>query len=252
MSVDVADALRAGYERLGTPAGLQLVAVGFVVQLLGNVVSDSTIAQYPEAVPPGFPTEPGPLAIELPANVLGALGIVSLITSLLFTLVALRTFVADARLTVPPESYGENLLWPTLHLFVGGIVFGAAVGIGFVLLIVPGLFLLVSLLFFQVYVATEDEGFFEAMRDSWSLASGDRFGLVLLFVGTVIVGFLVAFAFAVVAVAVEGASPFVAGVVETVGSAVVLTYVLAVTVAAYNQLTGETPDEEDVIDTDWA
>ena len=66
-------------------------------------------------------------------------------------------------------------------------------GLTFVLLVIPGLFVLVSLLFAAVYIADRDENVLDAIRDSWGLASGNRwqlFGLVLVvFVGFFAVSF---------------------------------------------------------------
>ncbi len=243
MGVDVGDVLREAYERLRTPAGLRLIAVGFVIQLVANVVTDSTTAgaagNPPDSAPVGgVPTE-GPLALDLPPSLLGVLGLLSLVASLMFTLVAIRTFAADARTAIPEVAYGENLLWPTLNLLVGGIVLGFVVAIGLVFLIVPGLFLLVSLLFFQVYVATEDDGFFDALGNSWSLASGNRFSLFVTGVGVVLVSLAVSIAFAILGFVVGVGSEFLGGVVETVGTAIVTTYTLAAVVAAYDQLVGQ-------------
>jgi hypothetical protein len=255
MGLDVGGALRSGYDRLRTPAGLQIVALAFVVQLVANVVNDTTAARLSEAGSAGFTVEPGPLVVDLPPGVLGVLSILSIAGSLVVTLVALRTFAADARMSIPAESWG-NLLWPAMHLFVGTVVLVVTVAIGLVFLVVPGLFLLVSLILFQVYVAAEDEGFLDAMTGSWALARGNRFDLLLVGVGVALVAIVVGTLFGLLGIALAPASPYLEGVAATAGGSVVSTYALATLVSTYHQMTGDAagdvePSSGPEIDTDW-
>jgi hypothetical protein len=78
MGLGVGGALRSGYDRLRTPAGLQIVALAFVVQLVANVVNDTTAARLSEAGSAGFTVEPGPLVVDLPPGMLGVLSILSI------------------------------------------------------------------------------------------------------------------------------------------------------------------------------
>jgi uncharacterized membrane protein len=80
------------------------------------------------------------------------------------------------------------------------VVLGVAIPVGFVLLFVPGLFLVVTFQFTVFVVAVEDTGPIEAFRRSWELASGNRWrllALVVLFgvIGAIggVVGTLLAF-----------------------------------------------------------
>lgn len=256
MGLDVVGALRSGYDRVLTPAGLQLIGLAFVVQLVANVVNDTTTARFSEENAGGFAVEPGPLVVDLPAGLLGILSILSIVGSILVTLVAIRTFAANATMEIPAESYRENVVWPAIHLLVGTIILIVAVAIGLLLLVVPGLFLLVSLILFQVYVAAEDEGVLDAMTDSWALSRGNRFGLFLLGIGVFAVAIGVGLLFGVVGVALAPVSPYLEGIAGTVGGSVASTYVLATLVAAYQQLTtdaaaGAEPSTDPEIDTDW-
>ena len=72
-----------------------------------------------------------------------------------------------------------------LNYVVGSIVFGIVVLLGLVALVIPGLFLLVTLAFWAVSVAVEDENFLAGFRRSWALTGGYRlrvFGLGLVVV----------------------------------------------------------------------
>ncbi|WP_247731452.1 hypothetical protein [Halovivax limisalsi] len=117
---------------------------------------------------------------------LGALvALVSGILSLYVAIVAFRTFVSGATDRFPAGAVGHRPLWALVNVFVGYLVFGVLVGIGFVLLIVPGFFLLVSLWFFAVSVAVEDESFVEGLERSWALTSENR--LPVFFLGVLVV-----------------------------------------------------------------
>jgi hypothetical protein len=77
----------------------------------------------------------------------------------------------------------------TLSLFVGGLVVGPAIMIGFVLLFLPGVFLAVSFLFFTFVVGVEDRGIVGALKRSWGLSRGHRLKLaVLVFLAGVVGG----------------------------------------------------------------
>lgn len=127
---------------------------------------------------------------SLPTAVLG------LITAIAFTLVsgfavvAIRTLTHDVTHMIPLEFIERNILRSTLNLMIGGMIFWILMGLGLILLIIPGLFIASLLLYFQFYVAVEDENFIEAMRKSVGLTSGNRlknFGLITLLFITFIV-----------------------------------------------------------------
>jgi hypothetical protein len=84
-------------------------------------------------------------------------------------------------------------VWVVLNMFVGGIVFSLVVVLGFIALVIPGFFLLVSLFFWNFYVAVEDENFIEAFKDSWALTKGDRLSLFLLGVIVVVLSMILSF-----------------------------------------------------------
>ena len=61
----------------------------------------------------------------------------------------------------------------TLPVFIAAILYTIAVAIGFVLLIIPGLILMITLLFFQVLIVVDDEGIIAALKQSHRLVWGN-------------------------------------------------------------------------------
>lgn len=82
-----------------------------------------------------------------------------------------------------------------LSALVANFIVSLLVTIGFILLLVPGVFLAVSYMFVIFAIGVEDAGPIEAMRRSWGLARGNRWRLfALLFIVAVAVGMLGGFA----------------------------------------------------------
>ncbi|MEF8843596.1 MAG: hypothetical protein V5A62_18555 [Haloarculaceae archaeon] len=118
-------------------------------------------------------------------------------------------------------------------LIVGSIVFGITVAVGFVFLVIPGLFLLMSLLFWEVFVAVEDDNFVEGFRHSWALTGGRRLRVFALGVVVVFVAVVVSIAFAIPGVFLPRTLGFL---LEQVGSALLGVFFLATVAETYNRL----------------
>lgn len=231
MPVDIEGALRDGFERTVARNGLAFVGILFAIGLLNGLLASSLWL----AVVPPEAAGPMPLApsLGLSPAVAGLLSLALGVASLVVTVGELRTFVTDETERLPTEHFTRNIVLAVVNLIVGGIVFGVVVGIGFVLLVVPGLFLLVSLFFWNVYVVVEDRNFVDAMQRSWSLTRGHRWRLLVLGVVVAVLG--------AVANAVFGLPgmflPHVVGfVVAQAGFALVSVFVAATVARTYAQL----------------
>ncbi|NHN47069.1 hypothetical protein G9464_05585 [Halostella sp. JP-L12] len=180
--MNVAEALRTGYERTASRTGLALVGVAFLVQVASAAALQSqppeALAlireQYPELAPdPG-----GPLSLPLSAAGATALSLAATVATAAVFVVAFRALSDDG---VPsPGTVTRNVGRATLHGFVGYLLLLALVGVGLALFVVPGVFALVTFAFFVGFVALEDEGVVGAYRRSWALTSGRRLGVALL------------------------------------------------------------------------
>lgn len=232
MSLNIGDALSTGAEKLTTAAGVQLAVIYIALQLLTALGTNSAIAAFET---PAGTSGMATTTLSLPIGVAGGAALAALggILNVALTIVVLRAVAHDAaELGSIPGGVADDMLKTWVFLVIALIVQGVAVAIGFVLLIIPGLFLLVSLIFTQVFVAVEGEGPFEALGSSWSLAKGNRFSLFGLGIVLFVISLLASIPTAVVAFV----SPIVGTVLNYVVSGFVSIFSIAVLVAAYQQL----------------
>ena len=244
IDIDVVETLRDGFDRTVARTGLMMVAVYGIVQLINiavsNTMAQNALQRMSGQMPGGFGPFGAPQAVSgitlpLPTPLLWLLTILLGLAGVALTLVAARLFVSDETETIPEEFYQRNMVSGFIHLLIGSIVAGIMIAIGFVLLIVPGLFLLVSFAFFQFYVAVEDESFVDALSDSWELAGGHRLDIFLVMLGVFVVGIVVG----IVGGIVGAVLPAVLGNVVTAGlNGFTTVFGIASVAQIYRTLTG--------------
>ena len=129
-------------------------------------------------------------ALPLPTGVATGLAVVALLLGIGVFLVTARLFARDPSdlSSLPGNLFTRRLGRAFLSALVVSVVLGVAITVGFALLILPGLFLAVSLQFAVFAVAVEDTGPIEAFRRSWELASGNRWRLLALVILFGVVG----------------------------------------------------------------
>ena len=233
MSIDISSALEKGATRTLARNGLLLVALLFALntvnQLLGIGVARwldlrDLLPVESEAV--------GTALFAIPPAVAGVLSLLIGLATIVVTVAALRVFVGDDTETLRSEHFTRDVVWAAVNVFVGTAVFAVAVALGFAALLVPGLFLLVALAFWTVFVAVEDRNFVEGFGDSWALTRGNRLELFLLGVAVVLVSIVVSAVFGVPAL-----FGGLAGVLFTqAATALTTVFTLATLAQAYNQL----------------
>ncbi|MFC4989064.1 hypothetical protein [Saliphagus infecundisoli] len=232
MAFAILNTMSEGFERTVQRNGLVLVAVLAVLTVMNTLLAST-------AMEPAGTADP---TVGVLGFVMGLLSFVVAIASVVTMIVALRVFASGETEHIPRAFVRRTIGLATLNVIVGGVVFAVIVTLGGVLLVIPGLFLLVSLYYWSVFVAVEDQNFVRAFRSSWSLTRGSR--LRLFGLGVAVVGLLVV----VTALVSIPAAPFgIVGaiVTQTVGAALTM-YALATTVSAYDQLrTLDQPDRPD-------
>lgn len=219
-----------------------LMGILFALSVVGSLIDVGIARWTAQFVPIDIQANP---VLVVPPIVAGIIGLVVGVASLVVSIAAIRVFVSDETERLPREYFTRNMGWAALNFVVGALVFGIIVGLGFVALIVPGIFLLVALAFWSVYVAIEDESFIAAFRSSWTLTRGHRLSLLLLGVAVLVIMILVE--------AVFGLGDLVGGpvaiILAQVGSAIATVYSTAVLAAAYTDLTAH-PEEEEMLLSD--
>jgi hypothetical protein len=254
MPINIETALKRGVNRTVARNGLLLAAVLYVVSTVNAIVGlgvQQWVANrgvFPMGVPfsrgmdAEISREMGAALFAIPPAVGAVVSLLAGLATIVLSIGALRIFVSDETERLPSEHFTQNVVWPGLNFLVGTIVFGLVVALGFVFLVIPGIFLLVALAFWTVYVAIEDENFVAAMQDSWGLTRGHRLRLFLLGVAVAVV--------AIVVSAVFGVAGIVGGVVGVIitqiGSALTTVFTLATLAAAYDQLVALPAEEPPV------
>jgi len=250
--MSVVESLRDGYARAGSPTGVALTGLAFLFQLASTVGLQSQPAGSSAALREDFPAlappADGPLALPLSAGGASALSVLATVGTVAVFVVGFRVLSTDG---VPaPGTVTRNLGRAILHGFAGYLLLLVLVAVGTAMLVLPGLFALVSFAFFVGFVALEDDGVLSAYRHSWALARGQRLRIGLLLLG------LALSVFVFTAVAGVALSPLLE--LSALGwwlgnvavSAVALVYAVAVLAAGFERLrdAAATADEDDEFD----
>lgn len=236
MPIDIEDVLRRGVSRTVARNGLIIAGLLFVVSAVNAIVGLGVGRWVADrgVIPMVSPFDAGVDAalFSVPPAVGGLVSLLASLITVVLTIGALRTFVSDETERLPEANFTEDLVWPGINFIVGAIVFGVIVGIGFVLLVIPGVFLLVTLVFWTVFVAVGGENFVEGMRSSWALTDGHRLRLFLLGVAVIVIEVVVSAVFGIGGIA----GGFVGVLFAQAGSALTTVFSLATLAAAYDQL----------------
>ena len=242
MSLRIGDAFGDGVRRAVTYSGGLLMALMFVYQLLfvGALNRIVTALLSPEAQ---ARSEFG-LLLPVPVAVAAGLVVVGFLLGPVLYLWAARALTrSQSDLdSLPGELLTRRIGRATVSAVGANIVVSIAVLIGFLLLIVPGIFLAISFVFVMFAIGVEDERALDAIGRSWTLASGDRWPLLAL-------GLLV-FIVAAVGSSLGSILSFVSPVAGQVGSlalrSVFIIVGYAILAEAYVQLADEKPPNTDV------
>jgi hypothetical protein len=262
MSLDIGQALRDGFDGVSARNGVVLAAVFVAFGLVNTVVEQSltrvsaigllddlrenppslegtelTETEFLDAIAEVRTsiTEATPLAyldsLSALQLVVATVGLV--VVGEVIRIVAIRTFVRPETGSIPRDLVTRNLPLAVINAVVGLIVTAILIFVGFILLVVPGVFLAVSFLFFRQEIAIEDKNIIGALSGSWNLASGNRVKLLVLVVILVVIAPIVSSV-----IGLLGRSVPVALLNVAVTSAI-LAYTVAVVSEAYNQLRTE-------------
>jgi hypothetical protein len=184
MTLRLGRAIGGGVRRALTPAGVALMVLtaGYTTILVG-AVNTIVLAALPPAVRDR--AEIG-LVFPLSPAAAGVLVAASLVVGMVVVLAAARAFTAGGGSRL--AEYVTRRMGRALVSAIGAnLVVSVAVMVGFVLLIVPGLFLAVSFTFIVFAIAVDDARAIPALRRSWALARGHRWRLlaIVLLIGVV-------------------------------------------------------------------
>lgn len=180
MALQIGSALGDGVRRAFSYSGGVLMALLFAymvvfVGAVNSLVAGFLPAEAQESAQIG-------LTFPIPAVASGALLVVGLLFGIVLYIVATRALTREqAELsTLPSGLFTRRIGRATLSAVGANIVVQLAVMIGFILLIVPGIFIAVSFVFVVFAIGIEDRRAIASLSRSWELASGNRWRLFAL------------------------------------------------------------------------
>ncbi|AGN02701.1 hypothetical protein L593_13810 [Salinarchaeum sp. Harcht-Bsk1] len=256
MSLEVGDAVSEAFDRITTQAALVLIGLYTITSVLQSAASQDVLREFVESIRDWGRDEltaeeyqelvdsTDPVLNDLPL----ALGL-DLVPAIALWFVALVAGVAIVAVAIDAFAYGANtiddldtsrLLWRTLNILVGGLVFGILLFVGFAFLIIPGLIVFVLFVYFPVAVVVDDTNFVSALGNSLNTVT-DNAGQTLLLIAVAIgVGIGIGIASSIVTFALPGT---IAGIVNAAFSATSALFVLAILTRGYVAANAPEADE---------
>ena len=244
MTLQLGRAISDGIDRVLTPTGGILLAVFLSFQLLTQAsVNTAIVSLFPDG-PAGEMEAALGLTLPVSGTTAGALFVGTVVLSSAFFVVLSRALTRPtaALSSFPSDLYTRRMGRPTLSMFVGGLVIGTAIIIGSVFLLLPGIFLAVSLLFFTFAIGVENRGILGGIKRSWGLSRGNRLKLA----AVVLIAGIIGFVGGLVGTVFDFANSATAGelVVNTLNS-IVFVLLYGVIASAYLQLRDENSQNAD-------
>lgn len=226
-----------GYERTQTRAGWLLIAAYLVVYLV-NTIATQSMAKFETVGESSFVDlgVPGQLGI-LPSMSLSYLVFfISLGLLAVFIVLAIRVFYRGHEDTIPPSVYHGGLKRDVLWLSVAMTIAIIGVGLGLLAFIVPGIYLLVALFYFPVFLIEHNHSMIESFRASSNLVEGYKWDVLRLGIRFLVTGTIFIFLLGIVGRIIGAIWP--AGFEIVIGLAIsfVGVWMWAATVEAYRRL----------------
>jgi len=236
MTLSIAASLQNGLRRSATRSGLVVFLLTLVYQIVLIAATNTLAVDLLQQI--GVDDVPA-VGVTLPVSmpVAAAIGVGALLFGLASYPISVRLLSREqtALATLPRSLFTRRLGRLVVSTLAVTLVMTPPIVLGF-LLIVPGLYLAVSLQFTVFAIATEDAGPLTAFRRSWTLATGNRWRLLGMLVVAALIG--LASGLGTLAAAISPAAGQVVAAIAT-AAAVVVTY--GVLADAFRQLGGEPP-----------
>ncbi|MBX0288220.1 hypothetical protein EGH22_17970 [Halomicroarcula sp. F28] len=184
MSLQIGPVLRSAGAQLLSRTGAILLAAYIALTAALLPLSNTMLVRIYERVGLTEPAEVIPLVLDVPLSVAVGGYLLGVLVGSYLSVVAVRTFVAGDGGQFPSGAFTRNVPLAIANVVVGGLVYGLAVAVGSLLLVVPGLLAYIAFLFMLPYVAVEDRNFVDALRSSYRLSKGNwlMLGVLLLVV----------------------------------------------------------------------
>ena len=187
MALQIGRAISGGVHRSLSPVGIVLMGL---TALYVGIFTSSVNTVVVRLLPPEVQSQ-SQVGLSLPVSsaVAGVLALGALLFGMVIYIAAARAFTREGteRGTVTGSLFTRRIGRALLTAVGVNLVVGIATVVGFVLLVIPGIFLVISFAFVVFAIAVEDARLLESLRRSWALARGNRWRLaaLVLLVGVV-------------------------------------------------------------------
>lgn len=232
MALHLTDAITTGSRRIVTRTGGILLVLLLVLQALFVTSLNTLIAAN---APPTTADMIG-LMLPLSGPAAGAISVATALLNALYFVVLSRALARPLSelSSFPSELYTRRIGRASLTMLITGVITFLAIMVGFVLLVLPGLFLAACFIFVIFAVGVEDRGVIGALKRSWTLSKGNRLRLMVIVFLTGAIGAVVG----VVPGLFQLAGAAAVGDVVTIGlNSVLFMFVYGIIAEAYRQLT---------------
>jgi len=198
MGFQVTDAFADGFDDFASGQGAVLAVVYVVLGLINTVLVQTALevvfrvlfraADIPqEAIQEagGFGAI-APLSLGLPLTIVVPLILLFAIVGFPLTIVAIRMLASDSSELVPAAAT-DGLLKASALLFGARLLAGIAIGLGSLLLVIPGIIVWVLLVFVNQEIALNDAGIVDALSNSVDIVTDNAIGVIAVIVALVLI-----------------------------------------------------------------
>jgi hypothetical protein len=247
MALQIGRAFQDGIDRFLSERGAVFAGAFIVLGLVNGIVwaslSQSLVELFIGSLPSGAQAQAAmgnttPLAFDIPLAVAAVGALVLFVANEALNIVAIRAFASDTTDPVP-DNVGRRLGKTVAVAIAAGILTAIAVGVGFILLVIPGLVLALLFFFVRQEIALNDSGVIESISNSIGIVSDNLVPAAVLFIVLGALGIGIGLAFGLLPLSL---GPMVSTTVSTVLSSLVGVFSIAVTTVAYLQATDSGAD----------
>ena len=187
MKLNITEAIKDGFNDTFSRNGLRFAGAVYILALISTVINHTILSEI-ILISSTELYEPMALAMGGPILFWVFLAIANSLAGTWLCIGIIRSFVNSETSQVNLQHFKEDIPLTLLNMALGGLVYILMIIIGSFLLLVPGIFLAVSFIFWIIYVSEEGQNFIEALESSWATASGNRVRLFALSLTLLIIG----------------------------------------------------------------
>ena len=239
MALQIGRAFQDGIDEFLSERGAVFAGAFIVLGLVNGIIWASLSQSLTELFIGSLPSDAqvnqaamggaAPLAFDIPIAVAAVGALALFVVNEALNIVAIRAFASDATDPIP-DDVGRRLGKTVAVAIAAAVLTAIAVGMGFILLVIPGLVLALLFFFVRQEIALNDSGVIESISNSIGIVTDNLIAAAVLFVVLGVLGLVIGAAFAFLPVSLP---PMVSTTASTVLSSVVGVFSIAVTTVAY-------------------